>query len=86
MLSDGDCLVFAVYEAGKGIKTGSSTPQTPPYPPYFVSGVPTMVPIAPPSLVDKMSAPASNGSLLAAGKYISILKRIKGRNSVKITT
>ncbi|XP_039991004.1 immunoglobulin-like domain-containing receptor 2 isoform X2 [Xiphias gladius] len=61
------CCPRHLYEAGKGIKTGTSTPQTPAYPPYFVSGVPTMVPIAPPSLVDKMSSvPPSNGSLLTA--------------------
>nr|XP_019935743.1 PREDICTED: immunoglobulin-like domain-containing receptor 2 isoform X1 [Paralichthys olivaceus] len=61
------CCPRHLYEAGKGIKTGTSTPQTPAYPPYFVSGVPTMVPIAPPSLVDKMSSvPPSDGSLLTA--------------------
>uniref|UniRef100_A0A3Q3QTC1 Ig-like domain-containing protein n=1 Tax=Monopterus albus TaxID=43700 RepID=A0A3Q3QTC1_MONAL len=61
------CCPRHLYEAGKGIKTGTSTPQTPAYPPYFVSGVPTMVPITPPSLVDKMSSvPTSNGSLLTA--------------------
>ncbi|XP_030582346.1 immunoglobulin-like domain-containing receptor 2 isoform X2 [Archocentrus centrarchus] len=58
------CCPRHLYEAGKGIKT---TPQTPPYPPYFVSGVPTMVPITPPSLVDKISSVApSDGSLLTA--------------------
>uniref|UniRef100_A0A665WXW4 Immunoglobulin-like domain-containing receptor 2 n=2 Tax=Echeneis naucrates TaxID=173247 RepID=A0A665WXW4_ECHNA len=61
------CCPRHLYEAGKGIKTGTTTPQTPVYPPYFVSGVPTMVPIAPPSLVDKMSsAPPSDGSLFTA--------------------
>ncbi|XP_041790640.1 immunoglobulin-like domain-containing receptor 2 isoform X1 [Chelmon rostratus] len=61
------CCPRHLYEAGKGIKTGTSTPQTPAYPPYFVTGVPTMVPIAPPSLVDKMSSvPPSDGSLLTA--------------------
>ncbi|XP_023270419.1 immunoglobulin-like domain-containing receptor 2 isoform X2 [Seriola lalandi dorsalis] len=61
------CCPRHLYEAGKGIKTGTSTPQPPAYPPYFVSGVPTMVPIAPPSLVDKMSsAPPSDGSVLTA--------------------
>ncbi|KAF3832832.1 hypothetical protein F7725_026497 [Dissostichus mawsoni] len=39
--------VLAQDTAGKGIKTGTSTPQMPAYPPYFVTGVPTMVPIAP---------------------------------------
>ncbi|XP_040061098.2 immunoglobulin-like domain-containing receptor 2 isoform X1 [Gasterosteus aculeatus] len=58
------CCPRHLYEAGKGIKTGTSTPA---YPPYFVTGVPTMVPIAPPSLVDKMSAaPPSEVSLLTA--------------------
>ncbi|XP_078101900.1 immunoglobulin-like domain-containing receptor 2 isoform X1 [Sander vitreus] len=61
------CCPRHLYEAGKGIKTGTSTPQTPAYPPYFVTGVPTMVPIAPPSLVDKMSSlPTSDGSILTA--------------------
>ncbi|XP_034437645.1 immunoglobulin-like domain-containing receptor 2 isoform X2 [Hippoglossus hippoglossus] len=61
------CCPRHLYEAGKGIKTGTSTPQSPVYPPYFVSGVPTMVPIAPPSLVSQMSsAPPSDGSLLTA--------------------
>ncbi|XP_035484815.1 immunoglobulin-like domain-containing receptor 2 isoform X2 [Scophthalmus maximus] len=61
------CCPRHLYEAGKGIKTGTSTPQSPVYPPYFVSGVPTMVPIAPPSLVDKMSSfPPSDGSLVTA--------------------
>ncbi|KAM3876890.1 immunoglobulin-like domain-containing receptor 2 [Diretmus argenteus] len=61
------CCPRHLYEAGRGIRTGTSTPQTAAYPPYFVSGVPTMVPIAPPSLVDKMSSvPPSDGSLLAA--------------------
>lgn len=62
-------VAFVVYEAGKGIKTGSSASQTPAYPPYFVTGVPTMVPIAPPSLVDKISpVPSSDGSLLTTGE------------------
>ena len=67
-------IVFVVYEAGKGIKTGTSTPQSPAYPPYFVTGVPTMVPIAPPSLVDKMSSvPPSDGSLLTAGEVLLLI-------------
>ncbi|XP_063738638.1 immunoglobulin-like domain-containing receptor 2 isoform X2 [Eleginops maclovinus] len=61
------CCPRHLYEAGKGIKMGTSTPQTPAYPPYFVTGVPTMVPIAPPSLVDKMSSVSpSDGSVLTA--------------------
>ncbi|KAF7654768.1 hypothetical protein LDENG_00064880 [Lucifuga dentata] len=61
------CCPRHLYEAGKGVKTGTTTPQTAAYPPYFVSGVPTMIPIAPPSLVDKMSSvPLSDGSLMTA--------------------
>ncbi|XP_041644180.1 immunoglobulin-like domain-containing receptor 2 isoform X1 [Cheilinus undulatus] len=58
------CCPRHLYEAGKGIKTGTSTPQSPAYPPYFVTGVPTMVPIAPPSLVDKMSSVTPSDSTL----------------------
>ncbi|XP_061670557.1 immunoglobulin-like domain-containing receptor 2 isoform X2 [Syngnathoides biaculeatus] len=61
------CCPKHLYEAGKGIKTGTSNLQTLAYPPYFVSGVPAMVPIAPPSLVEQMSSvPPSDGSLLTA--------------------
>uniref|UniRef100_A0A667X493 Ig-like domain-containing protein n=1 Tax=Myripristis murdjan TaxID=586833 RepID=A0A667X493_9TELE len=71
------CCPRHLYEAGKGIKTGTSTPQMAAYPPYFVSGVPTMVPIAPPSLVEKMSSvPASDSSLLAAACSLSELSSL----------
>ncbi|XP_035015150.1 immunoglobulin-like domain-containing receptor 2 isoform X5 [Hippoglossus stenolepis] len=71
------CCPRHLYEAGKGIKTGTSTPQSPVYPPYFVSGVPTMVPIAPPSLVSQMSsAPPSDGSLLTATCSLSELSSL----------
>ncbi|XP_061743063.1 lipolysis-stimulated lipoprotein receptor-like [Nerophis ophidion] len=64
---DSCCCPRHLYEAGKGIKT-----QTPAFTPYFVSGVPAMVPIAPPSLVpiappSLLSVTPSNGSLLSAG-------------------
>ncbi|KAK7898329.1 hypothetical protein WMY93_019182 [Mugilogobius chulae] len=63
VLPDTCCCPRHLYEAGKGIKTGPSTPI---YPPYFVSGVPAMVPIAPPSLVDKssVSVPPSDATLV----------------------
>lgn len=65
------CFFFIVYEAGKGIKTRTATPQTPAYPPYFVTGVPTMLPIAPPSLVDKISSvPPSEGTMLSTGEVL----------------
>ncbi|XP_077481432.1 uncharacterized protein LOC144092477 isoform X2 [Stigmatopora argus] len=58
------CCPKHLYEAGKGIKTVTTAL---PYPPYFVTGVPAMVPIAPPSLVEKMSSvPTSDASLLTA--------------------
>ncbi|XP_019742536.1 immunoglobulin-like domain-containing receptor 2 isoform X2 [Hippocampus comes] len=61
------CCPKHLYEAGKGIKTGTSTLQTTAYPQYFVSGVPAMVPIAPPSLVENLpSVTPSDGSLLTA--------------------
>ncbi|XP_024911448.1 immunoglobulin-like domain-containing receptor 2 isoform X3 [Cynoglossus semilaevis] len=60
------CCPRHLYEAGKGIKTRTATPQTPAYPPYFVTGVPTMLPIAPPSLLDKISSvPPSEGTMLS---------------------
>lgn len=78
--------MFAVYEAGKGVKTGSSSPQAPAYPPYFVTGVPAMVPIAPPSLVDKVSTvPPSDGSLLTAGKDLLFISKHLMSVSQKIT-
>lgn len=71
------CVSVTVYEAGKRIKSGTSTPQSPTFPPYFVSGVPTMVPIAPPSLVDKISSvPPSDGSLLTAGRLELIISTL----------
>ncbi|XP_061608872.1 immunoglobulin-like domain-containing receptor 2 isoform X4 [Phyllopteryx taeniolatus] len=71
------CCPKHLYEAGKGIKTGTSTLQTPAYPPYFVSGVPAMVPIAPPSLVEQMSSvPHSDGSLLTAACGVSELSSL----------
>uniref|UniRef100_H3CVU8 Ig-like domain-containing protein n=1 Tax=Tetraodon nigroviridis TaxID=99883 RepID=H3CVU8_TETNG len=71
------CCPRHLYEAGKGVKTGTSTPQTPAYPPYFVTGVPAMVPIAPPSLVDKVSTvPPSDGSLLTAACSLSELSSL----------
>ncbi|KAF5901375.1 immunoglobulin-like domain-containing receptor 2 isoform X1, partial [Clarias magur] len=53
------CCPRHLYEAGKGIKTAQSTPVAI-YPPYYMQGVPSMVPIAPPSLIEpKMSTAPS---------------------------
>ncbi|XP_050969347.1 immunoglobulin-like domain-containing receptor 2 isoform X3 [Labeo rohita] len=60
------CCPRHLYEAGKGIKTTPPTP-VPMFPPYYIPGMPTMVPIAPPSLIDpNLSAAPSlenNGSV-----------------------
>ncbi|XP_055062319.2 immunoglobulin-like domain-containing receptor 2 isoform X6 [Misgurnus anguillicaudatus] len=45
------CCPRHLYEAGKGIKLGPST-ALPAYPTYYIPGMPTMLPIAPPSLID----------------------------------
>ncbi|XP_053532351.1 immunoglobulin-like domain-containing receptor 2 isoform X3 [Ictalurus punctatus] len=52
------CCPRHLYEAGKGIKT--ATMPVPIYPPYYVQGMPAMVPISPPSLIEpKMSTAPS---------------------------
>ncbi|XP_042169786.1 immunoglobulin-like domain-containing receptor 2 isoform X5 [Oncorhynchus tshawytscha] len=63
------CCPRHLYEAGKGLRSRASSPQIAVYPPYYVPGVPAMVPIAPPSLVDTtmMSAPPSVSEHSAAG-------------------
>ncbi|XP_036838029.1 immunoglobulin-like domain-containing receptor 2 isoform X4 [Oncorhynchus mykiss] len=63
------CCPRHLYEAGKGLRSRASSPQIAVYPPYYVPGVPAMVPIAPPSLVDTtmMSAPPSVSESSAAG-------------------
>ncbi|KAK6325698.1 hypothetical protein J4Q44_G00050400 [Coregonus suidteri] len=63
------CCPRHLYEAGKGLRSTASSPQIAVYPPYYVPGVPAMVPIAPPSLVDTkmMSAPPSVSESSAAG-------------------
>ncbi|XP_051557998.1 immunoglobulin-like domain-containing receptor 2 isoform X3 [Myxocyprinus asiaticus] len=45
------CCPRHLYEAGKGLKSTPPTP-VPMYPSYYIPGMPTMVPIAPPSLID----------------------------------
>ncbi|XP_062866972.1 immunoglobulin-like domain-containing receptor 2 [Trichomycterus rosablanca] len=53
------CCPRHLYEAGKGLKTTAAAPVAM-YPPYFVQGMPTMVPIAPPSFIEpKMSTVSS---------------------------
>lgn len=60
-----------MYEAGKGIKT----PPVAIYPPYFMPGMPALVPIPPPSLIDpKISAAPSVESNASVGEqsFISV--------------
>ncbi|XP_019898071.2 immunoglobulin-like domain-containing receptor 2 isoform X2 [Esox lucius] len=63
------CCPRHLYEAGKGYRSTTSSPQNAVYPPFYVPGVPAMVPIAPPSLVDTkmISAPPSVSEGSAAG-------------------
>ncbi|KAJ8003707.1 hypothetical protein DPEC_G00151110 [Dallia pectoralis] len=63
------CCPRHLYEAGKGLRSTASSPQNAVYPPFYVPGVPAMVPIAPPSLVDAnmISAPPSLSEGSAAG-------------------
>ncbi|XP_026111870.1 immunoglobulin-like domain-containing receptor 2 isoform X3 [Carassius auratus] len=60
------CCPRHLYEAGKGIKSTPHTP-VPMFPSYYIPGMPTMVPIAPPSLIDPnlSTAPSleNNGSV-----------------------
>ncbi|KAL0963518.1 hypothetical protein UPYG_G00307470 [Umbra pygmaea] len=50
------CCPRHLYEAGKMAKSGQPL-QMPVYPPYYIPGVPTMVPFAPPSLSDPKMVP-----------------------------
>lgn len=61
-----------MYEAGKGIKTTPSVPVAL-YPPYYMQGMPTMVPISPPSLVEsKMSmAPSVDNNNISSSQQPS---------------
>ncbi|KAG9349637.1 hypothetical protein JZ751_028085 [Albula glossodonta] len=57
LLPDFDVEIMPVYEAGKAIKANSPYPHIPTYPPYYIPSVPTMVPMAPSTILDpKMSA------------------------------
>ncbi|XP_030634843.1 immunoglobulin-like domain-containing receptor 2 [Chanos chanos] len=78
------CCPRHLYEAGKGIKTTPST-SIAMYPPFYVPGVPTMVPIAPPSLIDsKMSAAPSLESNAAAVHSAYRVQTTPDQNSLKM--
>ncbi|KAK3530412.1 hypothetical protein QTP86_024449 [Hemibagrus guttatus] len=62
------CCPRHLYEAGKGIKTASPTPVAI-YPPYYMQGMPAMVPISPPSLVEsKMSTVPSTDNNISSSQ------------------
>ncbi|XP_046694343.1 immunoglobulin-like domain-containing receptor 2 isoform X4 [Silurus meridionalis] len=83
------CCPRHLYEAGKGIKTSPSTPVAI-YPPYYMQGMPAMVPIPPPSLIEpKVSAapsidsniPSPQQSLVHSGYR---LQPTPDQNSLKV--
>ncbi|XP_026865750.2 immunoglobulin-like domain-containing receptor 2 isoform X2 [Electrophorus electricus] len=78
------CCPRHLYEAGKGIKTAPSTPVAM-YPPYFMQGMPTMVPIAPPSFIDpKMSATPSVENNASGVHNAYRLQPASDQNSLKV--
>ncbi|KAM9455111.1 immunoglobulin-like domain-containing receptor 2 isoform 2-T2 [Clarias gariepinus] len=83
------CCPRHLYEAGKGIKTAQSTPVAI-YPPYYMQGVPSMVPIAPPSLIEpKMSTAPSIDNNISLTQLSSVhsgyrLQPTPDQNSLKV--
>ncbi|XP_076838713.1 immunoglobulin-like domain-containing receptor 2 isoform X3 [Brachyhypopomus gauderio] len=78
------CCPRHLYEAGKGIKTGPSTPVAM-YPPYFMQGMPAMVPIAPPSFIDsKMSVTPSVENNVTGVHNGYRLQPASDQNSLKV--
>ncbi|XP_029558790.1 immunoglobulin-like domain-containing receptor 2 isoform X3 [Salmo trutta] len=70
------CCPRHLYEAGKMAKSGQP-PQIAVYPPYYIPGVPTMVPFAPPSLADpKMLSFPSVEKNLAGASSLSELSSL----------
>ncbi|XP_047659435.1 immunoglobulin-like domain-containing receptor 2 isoform X3 [Tachysurus fulvidraco] len=84
------CCPRHLYEAGKGIKTTPSVPVAL-YPPYYMQGMPTMVPISPPSLVEsKISmAPSVDNNNISSSQQPSVhggyrLQPTPDQNSLKV--
>ncbi|XP_042572952.1 immunoglobulin-like domain-containing receptor 2 isoform X3 [Cyprinus carpio] len=65
------CCPRHLYEAGKGIKSTPPTP-VPMLPPYYIPGMHTMVPIAPPSLIDRPPNLSTAPSLENSGSACSM--------------
>eukprot|EP00063_Salmo_salar_P054975 XP_014029810.1 PREDICTED: immunoglobulin-like domain-containing receptor 2 isoform X1 [Salmo salar] len=71
------CCPRHLYEAGKMVKRGQP-PQVVVYPPYCISGVPTMVPFATPSLTEPkmVSLPSVENNLAGAASSLSELSSL----------
>ncbi|XP_026060696.1 immunoglobulin-like domain-containing receptor 2 [Carassius auratus] len=77
------CCPRHLYEAGKGIKSTPPTP-VPMIPPYYIPGMPTMMPIAPPSLIDPnlSTAPSlENSGSVRSGLH---LRSASDQSSLKV--
>ncbi|KAJ4933077.1 hypothetical protein JOQ06_029914 [Pogonophryne albipinna] len=76
--------VVLVYEAGKMAKSGPPPPQVPVYP-YYIPGVPTVVPLAPPSHVEpQMASIPSVENNLAGARSGYRLKASPHQDSMKV--
>ncbi|XP_045563585.1 immunoglobulin-like domain-containing receptor 2 isoform X5 [Salmo salar] len=76
LLPEFDVEIMPVYEAGKMVKR-AQPPQVVVYPPYCISGVPTMVPFATPSLTEpKMVSLPSVENNLAGASSLSELSSL----------
>ncbi|XP_045563584.1 immunoglobulin-like domain-containing receptor 2 isoform X4 [Salmo salar] len=77
LLPEFDVEIMPVYEAGKMVKR-AQPPQVVVYPPYCISGVPTMVPFATPSLTEPkmVSLPSVENNLAGAASSLSELSSL----------
>ncbi|XP_062312607.1 immunoglobulin-like domain-containing receptor 2 isoform X2 [Osmerus eperlanus] len=78
------CCPRHLYEAGKMAKS-IQPPQIAVYPPYYIPGVPSIVPLAPPSLVDPnmVSVPSLDNNLAGVRSGYR-LQPGQGRDSTKV--
>ncbi|XP_033984738.1 immunoglobulin-like domain-containing receptor 2 isoform X1 [Trematomus bernacchii] len=78
------CCPRHLYEAGKMAKSGPPPPQVPVYP-YYIPGVPTVVPLAPPSHVEpQMASIPSVENNLAGARSGYRLKASPHQDSMKV--
>ncbi|KAF3843445.1 hypothetical protein F7725_002294 [Dissostichus mawsoni] len=84
ILPEFDVEIMPVYEAGKMAKSGPPPPQVPVYP-YYIPGVPTVVPLAPPSHVEpQMASIPSVENNLAGARSGYRLKASPHQDSMKV--